>query len=235
MYPLRFPVTQRRVPSRRAPPLPHIHAANRTPRCSARAPAKRAGSFCRRNAVPHKARCSVSQAKANVGSDKDVFFLGGPRGVPYTKTTPRFLWLGHQARYPCCMMWMPVVKYRITKQNIGVPSPFSVAFKGKPNGQNGEPQLVPSLPLTWHLWEGTWKMNFLLKGPLVNCLVSGREMKVWRCLFVSMCSPCEFKAVEHITGSVRPLGRLLKGHLPQSPPYFIILGLSIATHPHVHS
>ena len=34
---------------------------------------------------------------------------------------------------------------------------------------------IPSLPLTWHLSEGTWKMNFLLAGPPVKCHVSGRE------------------------------------------------------------
>ena len=35
--------------------------------------------------------------------------------------------------------------------------------------------LIPFLQLTWHLWGGTWKMNFLLKGPPLSCHVSGRE------------------------------------------------------------
>ena len=33
------------------------------------------------------------------------------------------------------------------------------------------PKQLPSLQLTWHLWEGTWKIEFLLERPPF----SGRE------------------------------------------------------------
>ena len=35
-------------------------------------------------------------------------------------------------------------------------------------------KLVPSLPQPWHLWGGTWKMNFLLKGPLSTAMLVGK-------------------------------------------------------------
>ena len=35
--------------------------------------------------------------------------------------------------------------------------------------------IYPFLPLTWHLFQGTWKTGFVLDGPLVRCHVSGKE------------------------------------------------------------
>ena len=37
------------------------------------------------------------------------------------------------------------------------------------------PLALPFLQLAWHLWGGTWKISFLLKGRPLSCHVSGRE------------------------------------------------------------
>ena len=53
---------------------------------------------------------------------------------------------------------------------------------GPASGAPGEGETHPppfcrkaknSYPVTWHLW-GTWKISFLLEGPLVSCHVSER-------------------------------------------------------------
>ena len=65
---------------------------------------------------------------------------------------------------------------------------------------------LPFLQQTWYLWEGTWKISFLLKEPPVRCHVSGREgiylfiylftylfihlFMIYVCLFVSFLLCC---------------------------------------------
>ena len=43
---------------------------------------------------------------------------------------------------------------------------------------------LPFLQPTWHLWGGTWKTNFLLKGPRVRCHVSGNKGNLYRGLLI---------------------------------------------------
>ena len=52
---------------------------------------------------------------------------------------------------------------------------FGYQFVAPPPPRDGaEGRAKPFLPLTLHLWQGTWKINFLSE-PLVRCHVSGRE------------------------------------------------------------
>ena len=58
-------------------------------------------------------------------------------------------------------------------------TPFVVVFKGN---KEKTPIFCESTKkktlLTWHLWEGTWKISFLLEGTLVSAMLVGVRVPI---------------------------------------------------------